>query len=62
MRCWCSAARAHQLLQDYLLDLLVREGDIPTLDEILDRADDRTGWTVSVSQTVRAVRDDRESR
>ncbi len=56
------AARAQQSLQEYLLDLLVREANISTLDEVLDRADHRTGGTVSVSQAVQSVRDDRNSR
>lgn len=56
------AARADQPLQDYLLGLLVREAQIPTLDEVLDRADNRTGGTLSFTQAVHAVRDDRDRR
>ena len=37
------AARADQSLQEYLLGLLVREANSPTLDEVLDRADNRSG-------------------
>jgi plasmid stability protein len=56
------AARAHQSLQEYLLGLLVREASAPTLDEVLDRADHRTGGTLSFSQAAQAVRDDRDRR
>jgi len=56
------ATRAHQSLQEYLLGLLVREASAPTVDEVLDRADHRTGGTLSFSHAVRALRDDRDSR
>jgi plasmid stability protein len=56
------AARAHQSLQEYLLGVLVREANSPTLDEVLDRADNRTGGTLSFSQAVQALRDDRDRR
>ena len=56
------AARADQPLQEYLLGLLVREAQIPTLDKVLDRADHRTGGTVNFSEAVQALRDDRDSR
>ncbi|MGS0687754.1 FitA-like ribbon-helix-helix domain-containing protein [Nakamurella sp. GG22] len=55
------AARAHQSLQEYLLGLLVREAAAPTLDEVLDRADRRTGGDFSPLQAVEAVREDRDS-
>ena len=56
------AARADQSLQEYLLELLVREANSPTLDEVLDRAGNRTGGTLGFSDAVQAVRDDRDSR
>jgi hypothetical protein len=56
------AARAHQSLQEYLLGLLVREAGAPSLDEILDRADNRTGGMLGFSHAVHAVRDDRDRR
>ena len=56
------AARADQPLQEYLLGLLVREAQIPTLDKVLDRADHRTGGTVNFSEAVQALRDDRDRR
>ena len=56
------AARADQPLQEYLLGLLVREAQIPTLDKVLDRAGNRTGGTLGFSDAVQAVRDDRDSR
>ena len=56
------AARADQSLQEYLLGLLVREANSPTLDEVLDRPDNRTGGRVSFSEGVQAVRGDRDRR
>jgi len=56
------AARADQSLQEYLLELLVREANSPTLDEVLDRAGHRKGGTLSFSEAVEAGRDDRDSR
>ena len=56
------AARADQPLQEYLLGLLVREANSPTMDEVLDRADNRTGGTLSFTLAVEAVRDDRDRR
>ena len=49
------AARADQPLQEYLLGLLVREAQIPTLDKVLDRADHRTGGTVNFSEVVQQL-------
>lgn len=56
------AARAHQSLQEYLLGLLVREASAPTLDEVLDRAARRDRGTLSFSQAVQVVQDDRDRR
>ena len=56
------AARAHQSLQEYLLGLLMREASVPTLDEVLDRVEQRTGGALSFPQAVQAVRDDRDRR
>lgn len=54
------AARAHQSLQEYLLGLLVREANAPTLDEVLDRASGRTGSRFSFSEAAQAIQDDRD--
>jgi len=56
------AARADQSLQEYLLELLVREANSPTLDEVLDRAGHRTGGTLDFSEAVQALRGDRDHR
>ena len=56
------AARAHQSLQEYLLGLLVREANAPTIDEILDRAGRRTGGELSFAQAVQVVMEDRARR
>jgi len=56
------AARAHQSLQEYLLGVLVREASTPTLDEVLDRAAGRSGGTLTYSETVALLQDDRDRR
>jgi len=56
------AARAHQSLQEYLLGLLVREANAPTVDEVLERAARRTGSALSFPQAVEMVLDDRDRR
>ncbi len=53
------AARAHQSLQEYLLELLMREASSPTLDEVLDRASGRSGGRLSFAEATRAIQDDR---
>jgi plasmid stability protein len=56
------AAAAHQSLQEYLHSRLVDEASRPTLDEVLDRADGRSGGSVSLGSAVTAVRGDRARR
>jgi len=56
------AAQAHQSLQEYLLELLIREASAPTVDEVLERAAMRTGGSLSLSQAADPVRADRDSR
>jgi antitoxin FitA len=56
------AAAAHQSLQEYLRARLIEDADQPTLDEVLDRADGRSGGSVPVTDAVAAVGDDRAAR
>jgi plasmid stability protein len=56
------AGAAGQSLQDYLLGRLTEEARTPTLEEVLDRIDHRTGGRVSLKEAVRAVRADRDAR
>ncbi|BAK35536.1 hypothetical protein MLP_25220 [Microlunatus phosphovorus NM-1] len=56
------AAEAHQSLQEYLLTKLVEDARVPTMAEVLRRADDRTGGTISLAAAADLVRDDRDSR
>jgi antitoxin FitA len=55
------SAAAHQSLQEYLLQLLIKEADQPTLDEVLDSAGSRTGGSVSFDEINAIIRADRES-
>jgi hypothetical protein len=56
------AAVAHQSLQEYLLDHLIQEAAQPTLDEVLDRASERAGGSVSLKSAARTVRAERDRR
>jgi plasmid stability protein len=56
------AARAHQSLQEYLRSRLIEEAAMPTLEEVLDRAGNRSGGSVSFSVAVSAIRSDRDRR
>ena len=56
------AAAAGQSLQEYLRARLIREAGSPTVDEVLDRAGDRAGGSVSFSAAVDALREDRARR
>jgi antitoxin FitA len=56
------AGAAGQSLQEYLLARLVDEARTPTLDEVLDRIEHRTGGRVSLKESAKAVRADREAR
>jgi plasmid stability protein len=55
------AAVAGQSLQEYLLARLVDEARSPTLDEILARAEQRTGGRASLASAASAVRADRDA-
>jgi len=56
------AGEAGQSLQEYLLARLVDEAATPTLDEVLRRAGERGGGRVSLADSARAVRSDRDAR
>ena len=56
------AARAHQSLQEYLRSRLIEEAAMPTVEEVLERAGERSGGSLTFSAAVEAVRNDRDSR
>ena len=56
------AARAHQSLQEYLRSRLIEEASRPTLEEVLDRAGNRSGGSITFESAVGAVRNDRDRR
>lgn len=56
------AALAHQSLQEYLRSRLIDEASTPTVDEILDRADGRSGGKLSLRDAAAAVAHDRARR
>jgi plasmid stability protein len=58
----CRAAAAGQSLQEYLLALLIREAQTPTLDEALDRAGERAGGRAGFRAAAAAIRADRDAR
>jgi len=56
------AAAAHQSLQEYLRSRLIADAANPTVEEILDRAGDRTGGAVPFAAAVEALRELRDRR
>jgi hypothetical protein len=56
------AAASHQSLQEYLLKRLMEDAETPTLDEVLERAANRTGGSLSLKEAAGAVRRDRAGR
>lgn len=56
------AAAANQSLQEYLLSRLISDASRPTVDEVLDRASQRTGGVVPLKVSAKAVRGDRDRR
>ena len=56
------AAAAGQSLQEYLLARLTEEARTPTVDELLERVEHRSGGRVSLKAATRAVRAQRDSR
>lgn len=55
------AARAGQSLQEYLLGRLTEEARTPSLNDLLDRVERRSGGRFSVQDAVAAVREERSS-
>ena len=56
------AAVANQSLQEYLRERLIEEAATPTVDEVLARAGGRAGGSVSFTDAVSALREDRDRR
>ena len=56
------AAAAHQSLQEYLLAHIVEQTRRPTLDEVLDRAEQRSSGSVTFEEIAEMVREDRDRR
>ena len=56
------AAKAGQSQQEYLLALLVDAARTPTLDEIFERVEHRSGVNISLAFAAAAQRADRDSR
>jgi antitoxin FitA len=56
------AAAAGQSLQEYLLARLVQDAEMPTIDELLDRAGGRAGGRADLNTAVKAVRAERDGR
>lgn len=56
------AADAHQSLQEYLLARLIAHASRPTLDEVLDRIEHRSGGRAPLRDITRMVREDRDRR
>lgn len=56
------AATANQSLQEYLRQRLIEEAAMPTVEEVLERAGGRAGGSVSFSEAVVVLREDRDRR
>ena len=56
------AAEAHQSLQEYLRSRLIAEASGPTVDEVLARAGERAGGSMSFGAAVQALGEDRAGR
>ncbi len=56
------AADAHQSLQEYLLARLIAHASRPTLAEVLDRIEHRSGGRAPLRDITRMVREDRDRR
>jgi len=56
------AAAAGQSLQEYLLERLTEDAQTPTLEEVLDRAGGRAGGRVTLKESARTVRSERDRR
>ena len=56
------AAASGQSLQEYLLARLREDAETPTIDEVLDRIEHRSGGKVGLKAAARLVRADRDDR
>lgn len=56
------AAEAGQSLQEYLLARLSEEARTPTIGELFDRIEQRSGGRFTAADAVAAVRAERDSR
>jgi plasmid stability protein len=56
------AAAAHQSLQEYLRSRLIDEASRPTMEEVLDRIELRTGGSLTPKEAADLIRDDRDRR
>ncbi len=56
------AAAAGQSLQEYLLARLRDDAQTPTIDEVLERIEHRSGGKLGLRAAARAVRADRDAR
>lgn len=55
------AAQAGQSLQEYLLGRLTEEARTPSLSEVFDRVERRSGGRVPLAASVEAIREERDS-
>ena len=56
------AAKAGQSQQEYLLKLLIDAARQPTLEEVFERIEQRTGGGITPAFAVEAIRADRDAR
>lgn len=56
------AAAAHQSLQEYLRSRLIAEAGEPTLDEILNATEGRSGGSLTLAEAVSDVAEERARR
>lgn len=54
------AMAAHQSLQEYLRSRLILEAGSPTVEEVLDRVEDRVGGSASFGAVTDTLREDRD--
>lgn len=55
------AAKAGQSLQEYLRGRLIEEASRPTLDDVLNRVEARSGSDITLESVVGTIRYDRDS-
>lgn len=56
------AAMSHQSLQEYLRTHLISEASRPTVAEVLARAAERSGGTISFDEAAAQLREERAGR